>query len=68
MPNALILRGEYDFVSQDVLKRWTEEGRFFHKESKLRTRVFENCSHHVLLENGEEYGMTINNFLRENDG
>jgi len=67
MPNALILRGEYDFVSQDVLKRWTEEGRFFHKDSKLRTRVFENCSHHVLLENGEEYGTAINSFLKEND-
>ena len=63
MPSSLILRGEYDFVSQTSVDRW--KSKFNTKF--LRYKTLEGCSHHALFENGKLYGETLDSYFSEYD-
>ena len=63
MPSTMIMRGEYDFVSQECIEGWKKA--FNHPY--VRVKVLEGCSHHGLLENGNEYGDTVDSFFAEYD-
>lgn len=65
MPSAMIMRGEYDFVTNVCTKDWKEGGLFNH--GFVREKVLEDCSHHGLLENGKHYGALIDSFCSEYD-
>lgn len=63
MPSALVMRGEYDFVSQECVKGWKDV--FNHPF--VRMKVLDGCSHHGLLENDREYGEIVDSFFGEYD-
>ena len=63
MPSAMIMRGEYDFVSEECIKGWKKT--FNHPF--VRFKVLDGCSHHGLLENGKEYGEIVNSYFAEYD-
>lgn len=63
MPSAMVMRGEYDFVSEDCIKGWKKV--FNHPF--VRIKVLDGCSHHGLLENGREYGEILDSFFAEYD-
>ena len=65
MPSAMIIRGEHDFVTEACTENWRTGGLFNHKF--VREKVLPECSHHVLLENGKEYGELIDSFCSEYD-
>jgi len=64
MPSALILRGEYDFVTESCSKGWKEE--LFCSRS-VRERTLNGCSHFGLLENGPMYGEVLDSYFGEYD-
>jgi len=63
MPSALILRGEYDFATEDCVRGWKD----LFNHPFVRFRTLEGCSHHALLENGELYGEVLDSFFSEYD-
>ena len=63
MPSALVLRGEYDFVTEDCSKDWK---KLFNSRS-VRERTLQDCSHHGLHENGLLYGDIVDSFFSEYD-
>lgn len=63
MPSALVMRGEYDFVTEECVQGWKEV--FNH--ACVRMKVLEGCSHHGLLEFPEQYGDTVDSFFAEYD-
>lgn len=63
MPSCLVLRGEYDFVTQVCTKEWPN---LFNSRS-VRQKVLSGCSHHGLLENQALYGDILNTFFGEYD-
>jgi len=63
MPSTLILRGEYDFVSEDSVAYWKQ----CFNTKFLRFKTFEGCSHHICLENGPAYGETVDSYFAEYD-
>mmetsp|Transcript_11668 Transcript_11668/g.15227 ORF Transcript_11668/g.15227 Transcript_11668/m.15227 type:complete len:341 (-) Transcript_11668:251-1273(-) len=63
MPSAMVMRGEHDFVTEICLKDW--KNLFNHKF--VRMKVLENCSHHGLLENANDYGSIVDSFFAEYD-
>lgn len=65
MPPAMIIRGEYDFVTNACVKGWSKSGLFNH--DLVREKLFDDCSHFVLLENGKSYGESISAFCAEYD-
>eukprot|EP00591_Stephanopyxis_turris_P003130 CAMPEP_0195508010 /NCGR_PEP_ID=MMETSP0794_2-20130614/1329_1 /TAXON_ID=515487 /ORGANISM="Stephanopyxis turris, Strain CCMP 815" /LENGTH=324 /DNA_ID=CAMNT_0040634853 /DNA_START=177 /DNA_END=1151 /DNA_ORIENTATION=+ len=65
MPSVRIMRGEYDFITEDMMTLW-RTGGFFNHHSVQET-VFKGGSHFCLLEKGQEYRKVIESFLVEND-
>lgn len=63
MPSALILRGEYDVVTECCSKDWKA---LFHSRS-VREKTLPDCSHHGLLENGSMYGDVVDSYFGEYD-
>ena len=63
MPSAMILRGEYDFVTEECVDDWKNT---FNSRS-VRYKINHGCSHHGLLENGPVYGDVIDSFFAEYD-
>jgi len=63
MPSALVMRGEYDFVSEECVQGWRDA--FNHKF--VRMKVLDGCSHHGLLEDGRVYGEIVDSFFAEYD-
>lgn len=63
MPSSLILRGEFDFVTEASVASW----KHAFNTKFLRYKTFEGCSHHVLQENGAIYGETIDSYFGEYD-
>ncbi len=63
MPSAMIMRGEYDFVTEDCILGWKDA--FNHKF--VRIKELEGCSHHGLLEKGNVYGEIVDSFFAEYD-
>ena len=63
MPSAMVMRGEYDFVSDECIMGWKKV--FNHPF--VRVKVLDGCSHHRLLENGGEYGEIVDSFFAEYD-
>ena len=63
MKSALLIRGEYDFSTEDCVKDFDQ--LFNHKF--LRKKILEGCSHHGLLENGPMYGEILDSYFAEYD-
>mmetsp|Transcript_16960 Transcript_16960/g.20713 ORF Transcript_16960/g.20713 Transcript_16960/m.20713 type:complete len:391 (-) Transcript_16960:94-1266(-) len=63
MPSALSMRGEYDFVTKECVQDWKQV--FNHPF--VRFKVLDECSHHGLLEDGQQYGEIVDSFLSEYD-
>jgi len=63
MPSSLILRGEYDFVSEECVESW----KSVFNTQFLRYRTMKGCSHHGLFEDGATYGELIDSFCAEYD-
>ncbi|KAL7529014.1 hypothetical protein ACHAXR_004032 [Thalassiosira sp. AJA248-18] len=63
MPSSLIMRGEFDFVSEASVEAW--KGAF--NTNFLRYKTLEGCSHHGLLENGSLYGEIVDSYFGEYD-
>lgn len=63
MPSCMILRGEYDFVTESCVQGWKD--CFNHKF--VRFKVLDGCSHHGLLENGQAYGNVVDSYFSEYD-
>ena len=64
MPSALVLRGEYDVVTESCSAPWKKE---LLRCRSVREGVLEGCSHHGLLENGEMYGEIVDLYFGEYD-
>jgi proline iminopeptidase len=63
LPPALILRGEYDFVTEQCVMGW----KSIWPTGKLKYFVLEECAHHGLLERETLYGQLIGSFCCEHD-
>jgi len=63
MPSCLVLRGEFDFVTEECVEGWKDA--FNHKF--VRMKMLDGCSHHGLLENGGMYGEVVDSYLQEYD-
>jgi len=63
MPSAMIMRGEYDFVTEDCILGWKDA--FNH--NFVRIKELEGCSHHGLLEKGHFYGEIVDSYFAEYD-
>lgn len=64
LPPAMIMRGEYDFVTEECCQDWKET---LWNQKRIREKVLEGCSHHGLLENGFVYGDIVDSFCTEYD-
>eukprot|EP00587_Corethron_hystrix_P000685 CAMPEP_0113303220 /NCGR_PEP_ID=MMETSP0010_2-20120614/3729_1 /TAXON_ID=216773 ORGANISM="Corethron hystrix, Strain 308" /NCGR_SAMPLE_ID=MMETSP0010_2 /ASSEMBLY_ACC=CAM_ASM_000155 /LENGTH=372 /DNA_ID=CAMNT_0000157185 /DNA_START=83 /DNA_END=1201 /DNA_ORIENTATION=+ /assembly_acc=CAM_ASM_000155 len=64
MPSALVIRGEFDFVSPECVRGWKSTA-FNHQF--VREKTLSGCSHHGLLENGAAYGEMVDSFCSEYD-
>ena len=67
MPSAMILRGEYDFVTEICCEGWKSLFQDYGKSRSVRYKTLDGCSHHGLLENGPLYGETLDSFFTEYD-
>jgi proline-specific peptidase len=68
--NILLMRGEYDFVSEEYsFKGWKKALNHagHHTYNDVKCITLSGCSHHGLLENGALYGKTLDSFLEVND-
>jgi proline iminopeptidase len=63
MPSSLIMRGEFDFVSEKSVQTWKE----VFNTNFLRYKTLEGCSHHGLFENGASYGEIVDSYFCEYD-
>lgn len=63
MPSSLIMRGEFDFVSEASVEGWKNA----FNTKFLRYKTLEGLSHHGLLENGELYGEIVDSYFGEYD-
>jgi proline iminopeptidase len=63
MPSSLIMRGEYDFVSDECVEAWKSN----FNTKFLRYKTLKGCSHHGLFEDGATYGEHIDSFCAEYD-
>ena len=63
MPSTLIMRGEFDFVSESSVEAWKD----VFNTKFLRYKTLEGCSHHAMLENGELYGELVDSYFGEYD-
>ena len=67
MPSAMILRGEYDFVTEVCCEGWKSLFQKYGNSRSVRYKTLSGCSHHGLLENGLLYGETLDSFFTEYD-
>lgn len=63
MPSSMIMRGEYDFVSEECVESW----KSVFNTKFLRYKTLKGCSHHGLFEDGAAYGELIDSFCAEYD-
>jgi len=63
MPSTLVMRGEYDFVSDEQIQAWKENLN----TKFVRYKTLEGCSHHAMLENPEMYGEIVDSYFGEYD-
>jgi len=63
MPSAMVVRGEYDFVTEECVSGWKE----IFNHPFVRLKVMDDCSHHCLLEKGDMYGELVDSFFAEYD-
>jgi len=63
MPSTLLLRGEFDFVSDKAVQRWKN----ILNTPFVRSKTLEDCSHHALFENEKMYGEIVDSFFGEYD-
>ena len=63
MPSSLIMRGEYDFVSEECIEPW----KSVFNTKFLKYKTMKGCSHHGLYEDGATYGELIDSFCAEYD-
>lgn len=63
MPSTLVLRGEYDFVSEKSVGAW----KSLFNTKFVRYKTLGGCSHHGLQEKGTAYGDIVDSFFAEYD-
>lgn len=63
LPPLLVLRGEFDFVTEECVSGWNK----LWNEKHVTNLVLEGCAHHGLLEKGTFYGEAVGLFCYEND-
>jgi len=61
LPPTLILRGQYDFISERCIEEWSTIIPSSHQVTLA------GCSHHGLLENEAMYGAAIGGFIEDCD-
>jgi proline iminopeptidase len=61
--SCLILRGEYDFVTEECVTSWQQ----LMNPIKVRMKELKDCSHHGLLECESMYGEILDDFFTEFD-
>lgn len=64
IPPALIIRGEYDFVTEKCTRGWKD---IFKKEEGCRELVMKGCAHYCHLEAGDEHGIAVDSFCSTAD-
>ncbi len=63
LPPALVLRGEFDFVTEQCVMGW----KSIWPTAKIKFVVLENCAHHGLLEQETLYGQVVGSFCCQHD-
>ena len=63
-PALLVVRGQYDFVSDSNCRAWLGLYSSSHSSQYI---TLSNCSHYGFLEQEEMFGSTIMSFLRDHD-
>ena len=63
MPSTLVMRGEYDFVSDEQIQSWKD----ILNTPFVRYKTLEGCSHHAMLEKEEMYGEIVDSYFGEYD-
>jgi pimeloyl-ACP methyl ester carboxylesterase len=68
LPPALILRGQYDFVTESNCRRWEDIYHICGLGNHCRYITITNCSHYGFLEEETLYGNVVLSFLHDHDG
>jgi proline iminopeptidase len=63
LPPALVLRGEFDFVTEKCVMGW----KLIWPTGRIKFVLLENCAHHGLLEQETLYGQVVGSFCCEHD-
>jgi len=63
LPSAMIMRGEFDFVTDVCVGQWKE----LFNHNFVRYKILDGMSHHGLLEKGSTYGEIVNSYFSEYD-
>ena len=61
-PPALVIRGEYDFVTETCTSGWND----LFRKTVLEV-VLKDCAHYPHLEHPDEYAREINHFCVSNE-
>jgi len=64
LPPALILRGEYDFVTEECVQGWREH---VWNHTDITEETLEGCAHYPHLEDQEAFGVAVAGFCMERD-
>ena len=65
LPPTLLMRGEYDFCTEQCMEGWKEA--FAHGIPELQEKVLSNCSHFAMLEDERLYGREVLQFVKSHD-
>lgn len=64
MPPALVLRGQYDFVTFESCQAWLE---VLGNNEQSEYVTLAGCAHYDMLENENLFGSVLGSFLRQNE-
>ena len=68
LPPALVIRGQYDFVSETNCRYWEDVYQMCGSGNICRYITISNCSHYGFLEQETLYGNVVLSFLHDHDG
>jgi pimeloyl-ACP methyl ester carboxylesterase len=61
---TLVMRGEYDFCTPACVEGWKD---LIEGDPSPQERTLKNCSHYGMLEDEQQYGKVITEFLQEQE-
>ena len=69
IPNCLLIRGEFDFITEKCIMGWREifDRGFKSKGQGYREEIMKNCSHYCHLEKEQAFAELVNSHLFIND-